>query len=611
MTKHKSIKMTTPFVHSFHIPVMGIGFTIDTPIKVAPYGISSAISMVDDMLMEKMREFYCRQYDLPFQAITQKVDDFRAKRITSYLNLIDDLVEKRFEELKNSVLVKESEAEKYIRMLPTTLQNQIKAVLEKKGANVGTARDWVRNNFSKGSIDINIMTKLDKDNYEGDDKLPVEYNDAHAALRGFANSRLRSSLILSAGMNPRLYSYLDKFADFFPDEKGEIKKKITLKVSDYRSALIQGKFLAKKGIWVSEYRVESGLNCGGHAFATDGYLMGSILEEFKENRNDLILATYNNYFQALENQHRPVPLHPLPVKFTAQGGVGTSEEHQFLLDYYQLDSVGWGSPFLLVPEAVNTDVKTRELLSKAKEEDLYLSNASPLGVPFNNLRGNTKDLERFANIDKDRPGSACPKKYASLNTEFTERVICTASRQYQQLKIKQLDEKALEQKEYQKELESIVEKSCICVGLGTAALVVNELDTKVEGAGVSVCPGPNMAYFSEIVSLEKMADHIYGRENIITRTDRPFFFLKELKMYVDYYRNKMEEVTGLMDAKQEKYLYNFRENLIAGINYYKNLFQMPKMDIAFTQPDILNDLEKFRLELVNWEENKITAQRLA
>lgn len=35
---------------------MGIGFTIDTPVRVAHLGISSVISLVDDMLMEKMQE---------------------------------------------------------------------------------------------------------------------------------------------------------------------------------------------------------------------------------------------------------------------------------------------------------------------------------------------------------------------------------------------------------------------------------------------------------------------------------------------------------------------------------------------------------------------------
>ena len=62
------------------------------------------------------------------------------------------------------------------------------------------------------------MTKVDKDNYKKDEKLSIEYNDAHAALRGFANSDLESSLVLSAGMNPRLYSYIEQFDDFFPDE---------------------------------------------------------------------------------------------------------------------------------------------------------------------------------------------------------------------------------------------------------------------------------------------------------------------------------------------------------------------------------------------------------
>ena len=58
------------------------------------------------------------------------------------------------------------------------------------------------------------------------EELPSEYNDAHAALRGFANSKLNSSVVLSAGMNPRLYSYMDNFDDFFPNENGELNKKI-------------------------------------------------------------------------------------------------------------------------------------------------------------------------------------------------------------------------------------------------------------------------------------------------------------------------------------------------------------------------------------------------
>ena len=153
-------------------------------------------------------------------------------------------------------------------------------------------QEWLNSNLSVGSIDVNIMTKVDKTNFHKNEELSVEYNDAHAALRGFAKSNLESSVIFSAGMNPRLYGYISNFEDFYSNIKGEIKKKIVLKVSDYRSAIIQGKFLANKGLWVSEYRIESGLNCGGHAFATDGLLMGPILDEFRENRQALINQTF-------------------------------------------------------------------------------------------------------------------------------------------------------------------------------------------------------------------------------------------------------------------------------------------------------------------------------
>ncbi len=80
-------------MHNFHIPVMGIGFTIDTPIKVAHYGISSVISLVDDILMEKMRVMYCEKFSIPYHAINKKDSDHRAKRITAYLNLVNEFTQ--------------------------------------------------------------------------------------------------------------------------------------------------------------------------------------------------------------------------------------------------------------------------------------------------------------------------------------------------------------------------------------------------------------------------------------------------------------------------------------------------------------------------------------
>ena len=586
--------------HTFHIPVMGIGYTIDTPLKVAHLGIDSVISLVDDILMEKLREMYCRIHEIPYTEITDKIEDFRAKRITSYLNLVKLLAEKKFEELKSVAIEKSNEIKDYFHQLPdsSTIRQEFKN-LTAKYIHLDDIKSWIRENLSMGSIDVNIMTKVDKDNYRHNEKLPVIYNDAHAALRGYANSDLHSSLVLSAGMSPRLYSYLEQFEDFFPNENGEIKKKIVLKVSDYRSALIQGKFLAKKGLWVSEYRIESGLNCGGHAFATDGFLMGPILANFRDNRDELIQSIHPLLALALADKNKPVPKTELPLIITAQGGVGTADEHRFLVEHYGVASVGWGTPFLLVPEATTVDDATLNQLVEAKEEDLYLSNISPLGIPFNSLRGNTKDLEKQTAINKGRPGSTCPKRFIALNTDYNEKGICPASRQYQKIKIKELDGQGLSDTEYQNLYDMIVEKSCICVGLGTSSLLVNKLNTDVEGTGVSVCPGPNLAYFSKVMSLKEITDHIYGRFNSISRTDRPNMFVKELKIYLDFLTSKIEETRDTLTIKQEKYLLTFSDNLQHGINYYQQLFSNLKEKFEDTKSTILGELDACRKTLHN------------
>lgn len=578
--------------HSFHIPVMGIGFTIDTPLKVSQYGIDSAISLVDDMLMEKIRKMYCSKFDLAYNEISATTEDFRAERITSYLNLINMLSKKQFEDLKNDFQAGGQKLKQFFNMLPK--DSAIKQEFQEITAGnfkPDKVKNWLDENLSMGSIDVNIMTKIDKENYKKGIKLPIIYNDAHAAIRGFANSNLNASVVFSAGMSPRLYSYLEQFEDFYPNKNGEIKKKIILKVSDYKSALIQGKFLAKKGLWVSEYRIESGLNCGGHAFATQGHLLGPILAEFTNQRTNLVLQTNEILVQALTNKNSPAPTQVLPVKITVQGGVGTAEEHQFLIDHYQIDSVGWGTPFLLVPEATTVDESTLNQLIAAKEDDLYLSNVSPLGVPFNSLKGNTKDLEKQSLIAQGIPGSKCSKKYLALDNEFSEKTICTASRQYQRLKLQELENEELSFNDYREKVQKATEKSCICVGLGTSALLANNLNTKIEGKGVSICPGPNLAYFSKTMSLKEITDHIYGFSNIISRIDRPHMFIKELQIYIAYLKVKMEELKSSTSFKQEQYVTTFANNLNKGICYYQQLFSELKNRFVNSKHCILQELE--------------------
>ena len=547
--------------HTFHIPVMGTAFTADSPLKVAHYGINTVIALADDVLLERLRKYYSDLNDIYYDEIKNNTVDYRADRITAYLDVVNKIVSDKFDEFTTSTKDKFEEVKKYFAMLPDS--SDVKREFNKLIENSFRFEDlsvWLKDNLSMGSIDVNIMTKVDKKNYFRKEELPSEYNDAHAGLRGYANSDLASSVIFSAGMNPRLYGYIAHFDDFFPDANGYIKKKIILKVSDYRSAIIQGKFLAKKGLWISEYRIESGLNCGGHAFATDGYLMGPILAEFRDRRQELVDELYAICKPALEANGKVVPNNTLAVTITAQGGVATAEEHDFLIDHYKLDTVGWGTPFLLVPEATTVDKATMKQLQDAKEKDLYLSNVSPLGVPFNNLRNSSKDVEKFQKIEEGKPGSPCPRKFLALSDEYGTQGVCTASRLFQKNKI---EEKGIS--------DQITDKTCLCMGLAATAVINYGVETR-ESKGVSICPGPNMAYFNQELSLQDMSHHIYNGDEGIVRTDRPHMFVNELGMYLKYLSEKIEEHKEDWGRKSGRYLNGFTSNMNEGISYYQEMF---------------------------------------
>ncbi len=587
-------------LHTFHIPVMGLAYTIDSPIRVAKYGISSVISIMDDELIEKMNAFYSKKFDLPYQGITQKIHDYRAERITSYLNLVDKIVKEKFENFKAELSESKLALENYIAMLPnkSEIKTGLQNIMEDGFAFKVNIKNYLEKNLYPGDIDVNIMTKLDKDNFIKDEQLPIAFNDAHAALRGFVNSTLESSVVLSAGMNPRLYSYFESFSAFFPDSNNALKKKITLKVSDFRSAMIQGNFLAKKGLWVSEYRIESGLNCGGHAFATDGFLLGPILEEFKQKKEQLIQSAHELMVKALGQKEMHVPEQPLDLKITVQGGVGTAEEHDFLLETYKVYSVGWGSPFLLVPEATSVDKHTRALLAGAKEEDLYLSHISPLGIPFNTLRGTTNEKLKLKRIEESKAGSSCPKRFLALSKEYDAKGICTSSKKYQDLKLEEL----LQQKDiltaevFEKKKNSITEKACLCVGLANASYLENDIKIKGQAQGVIICPGPNMAYFDQEVSLSKMVQHIYGNTSVLTVNNRPNLFVKELKMYLDYLKSEIVSVSEEITLGQIKKWNSFKNNLLQGIAYYEDLFLVtPFFESA--KKEFLSQINSYKLEL--------------
>jgi hypothetical protein len=575
--------------HTFHVPVMGIGFTLDSAIKVAHQGVTTTLSLADDILIEKLRVFYCKKNKIPFTPIPDTTEDYRARRITAWLNLVNQLVSAKFDKLKRQLADDRATLKDYLSAFPLSPEHQLSVSdfvdsFRTKEEIAG----WLAQHISCGSIDVNIMTKLDKPNYADGKKLPREYNDAHAALRGFANSELQAGVVFSAGFNPNLFTYLESFPDFYPDSNGRLKKKIILKVSDYRSALVHGMFFAKKGLWISEYRIESGLYCGGHLFPTQGVLMGPILEEFKSKHAELFETLYPIYMRALNVKNITANDCAVNIRITAQGGVSTAAEHQFLMKQYRLSSVGWGTPFLLVPEVSNVDMYTLELLINAGKQDVCVSDISPLNVPFTNLKYNSKDLERDIKISNNMPGSLCPKKYLSFNTEFGENELCVASRDYQEQKVKQLQEMQLPPDQYEAAYEKIVVKSCICVGLGTSALLVNRMNTREEGKGVSICPSPNIAFFNKTISLQRMIDHIYGKASVLDDEKVPHVFVRELEAYIDYLQGKIAE-TQSPTAKQTLYFWEFRENLMEGIRYYRNLFKENNLTNALDDLKILEN----------------------
>lgn len=577
---------------------MGLAYTIDSPIKVARFGISSVISIVEDRLIEMMRQHYYPTISREYQPISTHETDYRAKRITDYLNLVNTIVQAQVEKLRNAAFETGSEIVKYFEMLPD--DNALKQLFGQM-MNSGNREEkekiasQLRSQIQPGSIDVNIMTKVDRETYNSRGDIVENGSDAVAALRGYVKSNLsNSSVVFSAGMNPRLYNYLESCKEFDVNEDGDFTKKIIVKVSDYRSALIQGKYLAKKGIWVSEFRIESGLNCGGHAFATEGYLLGPILEEFKTNRQELIDTIFEVYNAALRKKDKPHFISPPKMTLSVQGGIGTHEENDFLFRYYNVESTGWGTPFLLVPEATTVDEDTLNLLSKAKENDVILSSNSPLGVRFHYLRGTSSDIEKSLRIKKGRPGSPCTEKHLSFNTEFTKEPICTASHKYQKLKIAQLQSLNLPEKEYQVKLNEVLDKECLCIGLSNAA-AVNYKQTFIKKLkAVTICPGPNIANFSKIVSLQKMVDHIYGRTDIMSNAQRPHMFIAELKLYIIYLKEKLEEgFNSNQLINQKKYFNAYFQNLKKGISYYFNLpGQSENTGKQFT-----NDLSKSEQDL--------------
>jgi hypothetical protein len=235
-----------------------------------------------------------------------------------------------------------------------------------------------------------------------------------------------------------------------------------------------------------------------------------------------------------------------------------------------------------------------------------LSHISPLGVPFNTLRGTTNEIMKQKRIQENKAGSSCPKKFLALNKDAEGNAICTASKKYQDTKLEELESKkdSVSVETYAKLKDSITEKSCLCVGLANASYLENDIKIKGQAQGVVICPGPNMAYFDQEVSLSKMVQHIYGNASVLRVTDRPNMFVKELKMYMDYFKNEIKEVAQEITTPQMKKLQAFKNNMLEGIEYYHNLFSSTHF-FENGVKEIQKQLDNYKTELTAIEIPKL------
>ena len=452
-------------VHKIHIPVMGICYTADTPIRVAHFGITSVISLVDDGLLEEYRMAYAERLGLDLGS----PQTTRIGRIRSYLDFVADEVDRKFERLCAERFDGGSDKDRYFLMLPlnSRLRVEYDGIFAKTGLARIAAEAALTEKMEPGEIQANIMVGL---NHE---------EAAFDAVRGFAASKLKGSLVLSAGVNLAVFEEIAKCKDFYRTHDKAPSKKIILKVSDFRSALIQGRYLAKKGLEVYEYRIESGVNCGGHAFFESKKLLLDVVREFVAKKNELFETTRGmiakfaqsvaesaNAFDSAAAAKMAVSANvcgceivppPSPARITAQGGLCSPEDIEKIMSL-GIDGVGVGTPFLLVPQATSVDKETRRLLASATPNDVYISHASPLGFPFVNLRTSTaaelcrKKVQEFfkpqsekSNDSELKPGFPCRQHYLCRQIPGFEHPVCMASREYVMHRLAEID--ALEKEE--------------------------------------------------------------------------------------------------------------------------------------------------------------------
>jgi hypothetical protein len=175
-------------------------------------------------------------------------------------------------------------------------------------------------------------------------------------------------------------------------------------------------------------------------------------------------------------------------------------------------------------------------------------------------------------IKKGVPGSPCPKGFAVTSTEFTDKPLCVASRQYQKKKLEEIGQMDLPETEKEQRRKNVAEKMCICDHLGNGVLIKLGLADESR-APQAICPGPNIAWFNRTYTLKEMVDHIYGRGPALVPAHRPHMLAKELMMNVDYFETLA--ACSANDDRADEDLFEYKTNLEKGIELCREISERP------------------------------------
>jgi hypothetical protein len=162
-----------------------------------------------------------------------------------------------------------------------------------------------------------------------------------------------------------------------------------------------------------------------------------------------------------------------------------------------------------------------------------------------------------------------------------------------------LKEQDLSPEAYEAQLADVIEKDCLCEGLGASALLSEGLKPAHNLHAVTICPGPNLAYFSGVFTLQQMVDHIYGRLNLLNSVKRSNFFVNELQMYVKYFDDELKKNVDNLTTKKVRYLQLFQSNLLQGVAYYKELIPSLKNEAERYLEEMKEELNQFEEKIQN------------